>query len=647
MDPALLFRVLVVAKGFEPTFFPKTDPLKGPLEARLKPRAAPTMPPSQIILGRVLDPDKKPLPNAVVSVEGTIIGNTTRGWPPEGTDPLGVTDESGEFEIRCPIKFDAMNLRIEARGFARRDFPQVRPGPVRRELGVTVGAVLTGRVLHSGKPVTNITIGVASVNRGIGEFTGDFVTGTGADGKFAFLNLPPDREYAAYGLMDSLKGIGALPTRTVRVKGDGSTNDLGNWELSPGWRLAGQVRLADTNALPGKTRLVIGREAAWDSMSVELPPDGRFSLTQVPGETLSVSARVEGYRLAARNASLDRLNPFHLIGRLTTDKTNLTILLEPGKNLESESNGSSEEWPQNLPLGGIEVKRVAPEAVTLSGRVLDADTQAPLPQFQVTPGRRHGSEAAWAEWQPSRAVTGTNGNFTVELSPKAGWEVVVMVEAEGRLPLMSEPLASGQTNWVARLKPGRGPSGAVQLPNGQPATNATVGYLAAREQGSITKDGELHVFDRSRKSPPRTDAQGRFSFAPKLGEGQIVVACSNGFARLSATSLETNQVITLEPWAQVRGRLVQNGKPVPDANVDVQFDGVWKANQPHLNLHGTRTDDEGRFTIEYIPPGSLQLTTRLPQGNGAWMNRNQRAFTTKPGEHLDLGDIEKTDPPKR
>ncbi len=647
MDPALLFRVLVVAKGFEPTFFPKTDPLTGSLEARLKPRAAPTMPTSQIILGRVLDPDKKPLANAVVSVEGTMIGNSTRGWPPEGTDPLAVSDESGEFEIRCPIKFDAMNLRVEARGFARRDFPQVRPGPVRRELGVTVGAVLTGRVLHSGKPVTNITIGVASVNRGIGEFTGDFVTGTGADGTFAFLNLPPDREYAAYGLMDSLKGIGALPTRTVRVKGDSSKNDLGDWELSPGWRLAGQVRLADTNVLPGKTRLVIGRDAAWDSASIELPPDGRFSLTHVPGETLNVSARVKGYRLAARNASLDRLNPFHLTGRLTTDKTNLIILLEPGKDLESESNDAPEGGPENLPLGGIEVKRTVPDAITLSGRVLDANTQSPVPQFQVTPGHRHGSQSDWTEWQPSRAVTGTNGTFTVELSAKAGWEAVCLIEADGYLPFMSEPLAPGQTNWVGHLKPGRGPGGMVQLPDGQPATNATVGYMAGREQGSLNKDGELSVHDRYRKSTRRTDAQGRFSFAPKLGEGQIIAVSPDGFARVSATFLETNQVIALEPWAQVRGRLVQNGKPVPGENVDAQFRGAWQPNQPYLNLHGTRTDDEGRFTIDYLPPGSLQLTTRLPEGNGAWRNSSQRPFTAKPGEHLDLGDIEKTDPPKR
>src|SRR5208283_1912010 len=104
------------------------------------------------------------------------------------------------------------NLRVEARGFARRGFPETRPGPERRDLVVTPGAALIGRVLRDGKPVKNITVGVASVDRTMGNFTGDFVTGTGEDGRFVFPNVPPGREYAAYGLMDSLKGIGALPT---------------------------------------------------------------------------------------------------------------------------------------------------------------------------------------------------------------------------------------------------------------------------------------------------------------------------------------------------------------------------------------------------------------------------------------------------
>jgi hypothetical protein len=101
---------------------------------------------------------------------------------------------------------------------------------------------------------------------------------------------------------------------------------------------------------------VIGRDTAWDSGSAELPPDGRFSLSNVPGEMLDLSARINGYRLSDKNASLDRYNPFRLIGQLASDTTNLVILLEPGDNLPFGRNRSGPD-PRDLPLGGIESKQ--------------------------------------------------------------------------------------------------------------------------------------------------------------------------------------------------------------------------------------------------------------------------------------------------
>ena len=105
----MLFRVLVVAPGHEPAFFPKTDPLKGPLEARIKGRSTADIPPQNIIRGRVLDRASRPMERAVVSVDMVQQGNTGHGSPPPGTDPLAITDEAGEFalyskEVREPTE---------------------------------------------------------------------------------------------------------------------------------------------------------------------------------------------------------------------------------------------------------------------------------------------------------------------------------------------------------------------------------------------------------------------------------------------------------------------------------------------------------------------------------------------------------------
>ena len=82
-------------------------------------------------------------------------------------------------------------------------------------------------MVHDGKPVKGINIGVASEDRGAGSFTGDFVVGTDTNGLFVFPNLPADRNYQFYGVMDSLRGIGAVPARVVRVGKEGSRTDVG------------------------------------------------------------------------------------------------------------------------------------------------------------------------------------------------------------------------------------------------------------------------------------------------------------------------------------------------------------------------------------------------------------------------------------
>ena len=648
LAPDLVFQILVVAPGQMPTFFNKVDPVKGPLQAVLKPRSLTNIPPSQTILGRVLDNDKKPVPNAVVSVNSTTLGDTTSSRPPQGTDPLAITDEQGEFSLQSQGKFDAMNLKLEARGLATGNFADVRPGARRRVFAMSQGATLTGRVMFEGKPLKDVTIGVAGTDRSMGNFTGDFVIRTMGNGKFLFANLPPDHEYALYGEMETLKRFGALTVRTIRVKGDGTETDAGDLVVGPGYRLSGQVKLADGAAVPEHTRVLLGRPAAWDTATVEVPADGRFDFTNVPAETLTVDTRVAGYRFSERNASLDRLNPFQLVGRLDADKTNLILLLEPGHNLAPElSSSPEEERPNKLPLVGAEGKRAIPNTLTFSGQVLDAETRAPVPQFRVTPGlQRSPSMKTWIEWYRTKRVEGANGAFSLEYALKNG-AVVLMAEADGYLPAESEALTAGKTSCTILLKHGTGPQGTLLLPDGKPADGVTVCYLVAREQGTLSSEGVISInrWQNREGSTTLTDPDGFFSFSPKLGEGEIFAAGARGFAHCRTSELAVQGKLTLQPWGRVRGRLLQNGKPVAGEALDLSWSNASSIDQPWFNLHGTHTDDEGRFVLENVPPAELQLTTRVPMdGAHGWTTQTQRKFTVKPGQELDLGLVEKAPP---
>jgi hypothetical protein len=287
-------------------------------------------------------------------------------------------------------------------------------------------------------------------------------------------------------------------------------------------------------------------------------------------------------------------------------------------------------------LGGIETKRVIPDAMLITVSVFDADDNSPLPRFQVTPGRQR-SPSSWTVWQRSSAVAGTNGSFALELPGKGG-AIVFTVEAEGYLPIISEPLTSGQTNCVLRLKKGTGPKGIVKSTTGEPLAAVNICYIADRDQANLAPDGS--ILNSSAVAREQTDSEGRFSFAPKIGEGELIVACSNGFGRVSASVPEPIITVIIEPWARVHGRLVQNGKPVAQEKVDVKFDQDFRPGHPMLHLHGTVTDEDGRFSIERVPPGSLRLTTRVPVGSGgAWTSLVQKKFTAKPAEDVDLREV--------
>jgi hypothetical protein len=448
--------------------------------------------------------------------------------------------------------------------------------------------------------------------------------------------------------MDSFHPFGALPVRTIHVGKDGSITDMGTLAVVPGHELAGRVKLSDNKSIPEHTHLFIGRELAWDTSTViELPPDGHFDFTNIPAETISLSLRVNGYRFSASNPSLDRLNPSGMTGRLDADKTNLIVLLEPGPDLAPDySSAPQDDRPQDLPLAGVEAQlRIS--GVVYSGQATDAETGQPLADFRVTPGhQRDSNRPAYVEWFKSRSVDSDHGNYSLPLSLKSAAAMteqgylVLMAQADGYLPVVSEPLPAGRTNYNFQLHKGSGPGGVINQADGQPAGGVTVIYLAGDQQGGLNGKGELQTYLQGGQKTV-TDASGRFKFTPQVGEGNIFAANSRGFGWTTPQSLQTNQVTVLQPWAHIHGRLMQDGKPVAGENMDLSESRVFDL--PILNLHGGVTDDAGRFTIDFVPAGELEISTRkyIGSGHSSWMGQSQRDFIAKPGEDVDLGDVVK------
>src|SRR5690606_2746444 len=89
LDPGLLFRVLVVAPGFQPEFASHVDPAALPLEISLLPVVEGETP-NHRLRGRVMDDNGKPVAGAVARVLSVTRGDSIRFGGYGGTDPLAV-----------------------------------------------------------------------------------------------------------------------------------------------------------------------------------------------------------------------------------------------------------------------------------------------------------------------------------------------------------------------------------------------------------------------------------------------------------------------------------------------------------------------------------------------------------------------------
>jgi len=330
LDPELKFTVLVVAEGYKPILTGLVDPALGkPVEVKLAEMPA-HLDPARILKGRIIGPDGNPVMGAIVSPFGCKT-RSSRWWGSmPGVDAMSITNTRGEFLLTGESPAIAYDIQVEARGLATRRFALVPLGDQSHELHLTEGATVTGRLMKNGKPLSGITIGLVQDDRSYEGFTGAQKIATDAQGRFTFLNVSPPGEWDVYGLMKSMPEKQAVKYQKVQFDGDTTITDVGDLPWSPAFTVGGQIILSDGKPVPPGTRLIVGRDRAWDSQTVTLDPAGRFSVSGVPGEEIHVTVSIRGYHLSAQNISLDRLNLTFLDGTIEKDTPNLRILLEPG-----------------------------------------------------------------------------------------------------------------------------------------------------------------------------------------------------------------------------------------------------------------------------------------------------------------------------
>jgi len=329
LDTAWLYHLVVLAPGCRPASLNRVDPAVGPATVELKAADVTRVPPGTVLRGRVLDPRGRPVPGAIIRLNGVTRGGST-SFPPPDVDKLSVSDNTGAFVLLADNPFTAAEGAVEASGLATALFENWRPDGTAHELTLVDGACLQGRLLQAGKPVANAEVRLDNFGAESGSTFWQYSALTDDGGGFFFANLPTNRSCSLYGTMSSLADRGAISKQRVSIRENNSTNDLGDLNLSPSFKVAGRIRLSDGKPVSTNAYLTLRRRdmvGTQDSLLCATGPDGAFRFIGVPAEPIQLLLRVPGYQLTPRDRLLMAGSSTNL--DIVADMTNLVIEMRP------------------------------------------------------------------------------------------------------------------------------------------------------------------------------------------------------------------------------------------------------------------------------------------------------------------------------
>lgn len=324
LDTTLVFRLLVVSPGHVSRFVERVDPSGKPQEIVVNPM--PQVDSRFLIRGRIVDPWGNPVIGASVTPFG-------RQWPSRKQfgrvpvlDPIAVSDARGEFMIATTDTSGGYYLRVAARGFASRMITNVHSGAKPIEIRLAEGVTVTGRLLLDDRPFAGAVIGICQLDRNAESFLGADRVAADETGHFELVNVIPDDRHVLYAEMSSVMPH-AFPCETLAAGHDGTRMDIGTLRAGEGSTLRGRILLSDGRPLPPHSRLMIGRDPAWDNLVIALDSTGTFLIQGVPAETCEVFPRIMEYRMSLDQSPL--VKPFPNSVRVFPDGRPFVLRLDP------------------------------------------------------------------------------------------------------------------------------------------------------------------------------------------------------------------------------------------------------------------------------------------------------------------------------
>jgi thiol-disulfide isomerase/thioredoxin/uncharacterized GH25 family protein len=266
--------------------------------------------------------------------------------------------------------------------------------------------------------------------------------------------------------------------------------------------------------------------------------------------------------------------------------------------LEVDLTADGREQTLTLP----KVLRISGKVTDLAGRMVKGVTAIPVLEFR--PGH--------LLVERNRAQGPFDGTYAIE-ADRTDVSYRVRVEAPGYRAAMSNAARAGTPDptFDFRLESAASLEGRVVDSGGQPVKNASV-YLATSSQNlnDWPEGEERGAVPNSQKVV--TDSQGRFSFPAQFERYAIVVIHDQGYAELYREPDHQPGELPLKAWAQIEGRLVHAGQPVPSAWVTLAPVRILSESLPHIQDNfSVKTDRDGRFVFPRVPPVKSDVRAQL------------------------------------
>lgn len=476
------------------------------------------------------------------------------------SDHTEKTDANGFWQCDImPAKLDDISIRLEHSDYIDDESYYVRSAPAIKELremmGVMVmkkGVDLVGTVVDwTGQPIAKANVKQGTEGWGVKYPR----TETDAEGRFVFKSTKPGTvllTVQAKGYAPDLKEIMAREDmRPVEFR-------LGPSQTIRGW-------LVDTNDRPIED-VDIGLQS-WRGRQTfrwrtETDAAGYFEWNEAPKDEVHFSFAKKGYM------------PLYSLPLSSSVDEHIIVMYR---------------------------------ALRVSGRVVAADSNEPIAEFKLIPGRKWSHESSAIRWDLGSAKTFAGGRYEAGFDePRYGY--FVRIEAAGYAPAISRMLTEEEEEVVIDfvLHKGEKPSGTVYLAEGEPAVGADVALYRAGFFGARVQNGRF--VDKSEQDFVVTGPDGQFSLAPQAERYLLLVLHDEGYAEITDDELAMDPNIFVEPWACVEGMVCVGGKSGPNEIIAMDYYRRYEPNLPWVSFnYRTETDANGNFVMERVVPGKAKV----------------------------------------